>query len=854
MELKKYQQDTLDTLEKFLTEARTIGNAAAFEKVRNAPSYSPKYIPLPKLEDAPYICLRLPTGGGKTLLGACSIQVAAEKFLYRDYPLVLWLVPSDIIRQQTLKNLRDVNKFYWQVLDEKFHGQIKIFDVSEFRQLRPQDLGQSLNIFVATFQSLRVDKDKQDKYKVYQFNEQLEPCFRNIPQQDYFKIDKKNDSYKSFGNLIAYVRPLMIIDEAHNYSSDLSLDVIQQLRAAAVIELTATPARNSNVLYQVSAEELKKEAMIKLPIELAENQSWEMTIDSAVQKRTALEVLAAREAEYLRPIALFQAESKEKEVTVDVVKKYLIEGAKVPENQIAIATGERRELDGVDLFSRDCPIRYVITVQALKEGWDCPFAYVFCSVAKIHSSKDAEQLLGRVLRMPNARRRNVEELNKAYAFVAVKDWATAAAQIHDDLLSMGFENAEAYAAVGIQQTLLDVKRTIQITTDERPQLGTLNLFLQDAAVVEETSDGYKLVLENLSAEDTAELEKNVNKIYKSKAARAELLKAIHQRDFEPKQNDSPAARGVKFEIPMLCLFSEDGAEIAESEDFLPEDWSLTGNYDTDLPNFRKDVSAQIYEFDVEGNKVTEKYLGDNTENLFYGKTNWTLAELIIWLIEKIPSDDIVYEDLQEYIRRILADLQAERKITLDELVRLRFTLLKSLDEKIKNCRDTAKKKCWEQNLFGAESIACVKPNITKIFKSDFYPAKSFYNGRVQFQKHFYSTIGKMDSDEEIRCAQLIDANPKVETWIRNIDSEPLYSFWLPTYKGRFYPDFVVKLTNGTYAAIEYKGEGYKTNDDSREKNLVGDIWKLKGGGKFLMATKRDDRGRNLETQILEFFN
>ena len=470
MELKNYQRQTLETLSKFLSAAKIIGSAAAFAENRNAPSYSSKYFALRELEDAPYICLRLPTGGGKTLMGAYSIATAAENFLEQEYPLVLWLVPTDIIRQQTLKLLRDPRTFYRQVLDESFKSRVKIFDITEFRQLRPQDLKQSLNIFVATFQSFRVEKP--EGRKVYQANEYLEPCFReiSIPME------------KSFGNLIAYLRPLMIIDEAHNYSSPLSLEIMQKLRPAAVIELTATPAQNSNVLYQVSASELKAEEMIKLPVVLTENQSWEMTIDSAVQRRTALEKLAAREADYIRPIALFQAENKNREITVEVVKKYLIEGAKVPAEEIAIATGERHELDGVNLSARDCPIRYVITVQALKEGWDCPFAYVFCSLAKVHSSKDAEQLLGRVLRMPYATRRNSPELNKAYAFVAVEDWLAAAGNIRDDLLNMGFEDAEAKVALEVQTKLFDATTTIKIRTSERPQLGTLNLFLTSLAL------------------------------------------------------------------------------------------------------------------------------------------------------------------------------------------------------------------------------------------------------------------------------------------------------------------------------------------------------------------------------------
>jgi len=197
-------------------------------------------------------------------------------------------------------------------------------------------------------------------------------------------------------------------------------------------------------------------------------------------------------------------------------------------------------------------------------------------------------------------------------------------------------------------------------------------------------------------------------------------------------------------------------------------------------------------------------------------------------------------------------LAEEKKISLAELVRLRYSLLKLLTEKIGDCRAAAYKKGWQENLFGAESSACVKADITKIFEPEIYPAKSFYHGRVQFQKHFYPTVGDMN-DEEIFCAQLIDANEKVLTWIRNVEREPLYSFWLPKHDGKFYPDFVVKLTDETYAAIEYKGEQLKTNDDSKEKNLVGELWQRSNGGKFLMATKRDSGGRDLATQIKDFF-
>jgi type III restriction enzyme len=89
----------------------------------------------------------------------------------------------------------------------------------------------------------------------------------------------------------------------------------------------------------------------------------------------------------------------------------------LPENQIKIATGDQKELDGIDIFNPDEPTRYIITVEALKEGWDCSFAYILCSLANVKSDTSVEQLLGRVMRMPYAKTRKSPMLNKAYAYV-----------------------------------------------------------------------------------------------------------------------------------------------------------------------------------------------------------------------------------------------------------------------------------------------------------------------------------------------------------------------------------------------------------------------------------------------------
>ena len=192
----------------------------------------------------------------------------------------------------------------------------------------------------------------------------------------------------------------MIVDEAHNAVTRLSREMQGRIDPCAIIEFTATPRDRSNILHNVTAQELKAAEMIERPIILAEHDSWQTAVNGAIASRAALAEAAKDEADYIRPTVLFQAQNRDQEITVDGLKKHLMDVEQIPEDHIAIATGDQRGLDSIDLFDPKCRIEYVITIEALKEGWDCSFAYVFCSVSRIQSATAVEQLLGHVLRMP----------------------------------------------------------------------------------------------------------------------------------------------------------------------------------------------------------------------------------------------------------------------------------------------------------------------------------------------------------------------------------------------------------------------------------------------------------------------
>ena len=449
--LKKYQTATLAVLRSYLEAARIVGAKPAFDDMDKAGVREPRpYRPLDGLETVPYVCLRLPTGGGKTLLSAHTVKVAADAYLEREFPIVLWLVPTNTIRAQTLETLKKPSNPNYEALRAAFDGRFRVFDIADFVQITPADLQTHACVIVGTMQTLRVSNT--DGRKVYAHNENLEPHFSAVPantagMERIEDGDNKGQIKFSFRNLLALHRPLVIVDEAHNNTSTLSYEVLQRVNAACVVEFTATPADDSNVLHNVSATELKAEEMIKLPIRLTEHKSWEDAVRDAILTRQRLHDIAAKDADYIRPIILFQAEEKGREVTKEILLKHLVEQEKIPREKIAVVTGDQKELDGINLFARDCLIDFVITVEALKEGWDCSFAYVFCSVATVNSKKDVEQILGRVLRMPYAKRRKDAELNRAYAHVSRASWPNAVKQLHDRLVDMGFEDSEADAFI-----------------------------------------------------------------------------------------------------------------------------------------------------------------------------------------------------------------------------------------------------------------------------------------------------------------------------------------------------------------------------------------------------------------------
>lgn len=871
MELKPFQQAALDALRKYLDRARVTGNpeAAYLESQRELyPEREPSsYRTIPDLPRVPNVCLRLPTGGGKTLLAAHTIALAGEVYLEKEFPVVLWLVPTNTIRKQTAEALKNPSHPYRAAIDSAFDGKVSVFDISETEQIRPQDLTDRVLIIVCTIQTLRVTNT--DGRRAYAHAEQFEPHFAKIPKNISGLDRLENGDLKfSFVNLMAVHQPLVIVDEAHKAGTSLSFEMLAALRPSCIIEFTATPSADprsgSNVLFKASAAEVKAAQMIKLPIILTEHPDWRSAVHDAIETRARLAETAKNDGQYIRPIALFQAQDKGQEVTVDVLKKYLIENENITPERIAVATGEQRELDTLNLFDPACPVDFIITVEALKEGWDCSFAYVLCSVANVASATDIEQLLGRVLRMPYAKSRSEQALNRAYAHVSSPRFGEGAKALTDTLIDkMGFEPIEAAEQVEVRQAGLpgvDVQadlwqRPIVMieTVDAAPDLSGLSAEVAARVTVETQPDG--TVKMTVAGDVPTDLEERILATAKTPAQRDSLRVAVLRHRVAHRKSQSPAQRGVRFPVPRLFLNVQGQLEFVDEELILElGGWTLNAcPAELSETEFAVHETAERWEVDLKGEKVIYAHLDQNVQlQIGMLKLDWTELELARWLDKECRQPDITQPVLLEFCRKTVAFLTEQRKVPLNELLRFKYQLAKSMKRKIAAFRKEAYANSYQRFLFSSDAAAQTSNSDGFSFHNQLYPAARFYDGAYQFKKHFFSRVGELENEgEEFECAKIIDTLPVVKHWVRNLATRPQTSFWLPTSTDRFYPDFVGELNDGRVIVVEYKGAHISDTADTTEKRNIGELWAEKSDGRalFLIAQKRDEGGRDVRGQL-----
>jgi len=847
LELKQYQQDVLNAFRSYLRRSREIDNAnTAFYEATGE-----KYRPVPGLDDLPYVCLRLPTGGGKTLVAARSLEIACKEWLESDRCVVLWLVPSNAIRSQTLDALRDREHPYRKAVDASFGGNVEVLDISEALRVTKPTLDGATCIIVATLAALRVEET--EGRKVYEDNGHLMSHLSGLSEtQEKLLLGSDIAGRRCLANVLRLRRPVVIMDEAHNARTILSFQTLERFRPSCVVEFTATPEVGSsrknvpsNVLASVSAAELKQEGMIKLPIRLKCMGDTGQALHEALQWRsrleTAAETLREVTGEYLRPILLVQAQKKsgrQETMTPEVVREILTgPDFKLDPDWIKIVYSGTNEIEGLDLYDEGCPVRVIITVQALGEGWDCPFAYVLCSLAELSSGKAVEQILGRVLRMPKAERKSVEVLNNAYAVVTSDNFAQAANSLRDGLVNNGFERFEAERMIvqSPKQGMFD-ETTVEIS--KPPELSRLPEELQSKVRYD---DARKTLI--VSGIITERVEKAVASVLSDAGDRANFADAIREERKVWSKAKTPAERGESLIVPWLSI--KQGDLLRRLDDFQLSDfeWSLAAcDPSLDEGAFARksafDKEAEIDTTDTGKLRITSISQLQRDLAPWRSSTSWGATDLAAWLDRNIEHPDQPMKQSAPFFLRMVEGLIG-KGIKIEDLVGDKFRLRQAAERRYLELRKEAQTKHGQQVLFGNDARVAASDDLAFEFPPDAYPVRETF-GDFPIPKHFYPVIGEMNA-EEADCAMLIAGLDEVEVWVRNLERHPDTSFWLPTTTDKFYPDFVARLKDGRLLVVEYKGAHLLTTDDTKEKRRVGELFEKASGGQvlFRLVTKVD---------------
>lgn len=852
MELKSYQQKVIDDLETFLEyAAKSADLRQAFHKfwleyksVASPPAYQNN---VPRV---PHICLKVPTAGGKTFIAANALRPIFDELLKINPTrpqVVIWLVPSLTILDQTVKNLSNVSHPYRQKLNTHFNGRVNIYSKSDVLQgadFSPDAIKNQLSIIVMSFDSFRT-QNKEGR-KVYQENGYLAGFGAEVREQET-ALDETDET--ALINVLRSFAPVLIVDESHNAISDLSIEMLRNLNPSFILDLTATPRENSNIISYVDALELKKQQMVKLPVIVSNFKDKSDVIVNAIQFRKRLEEAAEAEqklgGKFIRPIVLFQAQSNtdEDKTTFDKIKNQLIEIG-IPESEIKIKTATINELKDVDLMAEDCPVRYIITINALKEGWDCPFAYILASLANKASTVDVEQILGRVLRQPYTRTHAMPLLNTSYVMTASTNFETSTlSQIVEGLNRAGFSRRDFRGKNFAEEEIVKPAQPTQPTFGEFDFMGVPTatetttaentdsdeIHISDIKTAVESSAGNDVI------ESIAKTAVEQNTIYQQQADAIDEAE-IFPLEIQEKMNIQPmmgafADEAKKIFIPQFFrqieggggFFDENTTEVLFENNSLLEGFELSKKdidirfenldsqvYVVDLQETANDDYKPVYKkLDAERRKRFNEFILSSPDERKVELTTNRLSEMIG---KMSPIDD---KEIRKYIKNVLGSLPIDQ---LRDCLENDYLYSQRIKQKINDLGTIEKERKFNEFLKTGKII--VKENFV------FTPNIVITNYAPNIDKSLYVQEDSINNFES-RVINNIANLDNIVFWHRNLERK---GFRINGFLNH-YPDFIVVTKKGKILIVETKGDD-RDNSDSLQKLNLGNIWAAKAGDEF----------------------
>ena len=864
MQLKNYQKDAIKDLTRYLellnqTEDMEKAYRLFWEEknIRVGLGGIPAYQNI--IDGVPNLCMKVPTGGGKTFLACNAIKPIIDALPFMKAKVVVWLVPSDTILTQTMTALKNTAHPYRQKIDTDFGNRVEVYSKQELlvgQNFNMASVSERLSVLVLSYDSFR---GRKEALKAKRENSNLANMAKALgtPANPIEDADET-----ALLQIINQLSPIVIVDESHHARSELSKEMLHNFNPSFILDLTATPTKESNVLCFVDAVRLKAENMVKLPVLVYNRSGQQEVLADAIDLRNCLELLAKKEQEmsgvYIRPIVLFQAQPKgaKANTTFEKLRDNLVCSG-IPKEQIAIKTADINELKDVDLMRPDCPIRYIITINALQEGWDCPFAYILASIANRTSRIEVKQLVGRVLRQPYTKKHFGKALNVSYILTSSTDFRSTLDSIVKDLNGAGFTDKDY--RVGEAASF----ETPNIVTGEQM---TIPGNQKENDMPEEISETAEECLDFDTEELRRDLEQRNEKISKgeSNPAAAMVSNAEAEHDAfeaaaEEAENEGFAGRSweeqefmtyfemnlefkeaAQIRIPQFCIKVEksifaEGHEVKLQKEHLDESFSLKGkSYDIDFSQAdRQMVSVDVRENSGNRPKIFQMNESDQRamKELFskYSPVQKvkTCKDIIYRQINKVDAVDS--RELTQYIDLVVEQMDSDTLSALEKApqgfaLRIKAYIEKLLEEhrqwQFKEWIEVGKITCQPMYVF-KEKIAPIHSTSTL--------GRSLYQAEEEVNDFEYDMVMALTGLDNIRW------------WHRNIARQ---EFCINGFINH-YPDFIVMTQKGNILMIETKGD-HLENTEAKDRLTVGRAWEKLAGVPYKYYLVFEEKELNLE--------
>ncbi len=391
MELREYQEKAVGDLKKKANELLELGTTKT-------------------------IVFKAPTGSGKTMMMAEFLKDLVENRDDNKSFSFIWTAPRQLHTQSKEKL-------------ERYYFDSRALRCSSFEDLSNKRIGENEILFL-NWESI----NKEDN--IYIRDNESDFNLSNITKNT---IDE--------GRII-----ILVIDESHHTATaENTRGLIQIIMPNLTIEVSATPTTQGDETVMVQREHVIADGMIKKLISLnpgfkniinnrsndgvkVKSDAFESTNDFilkiALKKRKELEIsFKAQKNEDrnpVNPLILIQLPDR-RQGTGDVqdeIVQILKEKHKITtENgKLAIYLSENKE-NLENITRNDSDVEVMIFKQAIALGWDCPRACILVLFRDWKSFVFSIQTIGRILRMPELKHYDNEEMNTGFVFTNLSDMA-----------------------------------------------------------------------------------------------------------------------------------------------------------------------------------------------------------------------------------------------------------------------------------------------------------------------------------------------------------------------------------------------------------------------------------------------